>query len=294
MTGASGFIGSVLSDELESQDIEHIAISRGILDDKECLTKALYGVDIVIHLAALAHRLGKIVPSAEEFYKVNAKLTQLLLDAAQNSSVKRFIFVSSISVYGLDKSDDPVSLETSLLPINDYGRSKLAAEKVISDKSLSGPMLCLIVRPPLVFGRGVKGNMLSLLKVAETRLPLPFAHQQQKRSAIGARNLVSALLFLATLEREKITQRTFLVADDEPISVSKVIRAARLAKNRRSSQFWFPKSLLRIILTILGKKKVASQLLDNLIVDDQELRKLGWSPPHSFDDEIKYMLSSRL
>ena len=135
ITGASGFIGSVLIDELKLQDINYIAVSSDLLNDNERLKNELVGVDVVVHLAGLAHRLGKAVPSAEEFEKANVKLTQWLVDAANISSVKRFIFISSISVYGLNGSKEPIHVETPLNPTDDYGRSKLAAEKIVLDES---------------------------------------------------------------------------------------------------------------------------------------------------------------
>ena len=155
-------------------------------------------------------------------------------------------------------------------------------------------MLCLVVRPPLVYGPGVKGNMLKLLRIAEAKIPLPFAFQLQKRSVISVRNLASSLLYLALVDQDTINQKIFLVSDDDPISVTKVINTVRSAQSRSSGQFWFPEKLTRIFLSALGKDKMASKLLDDLVVDDREIRKLGWTPPYTLDDEFEGMLASYL
>ena len=251
ITGSSGFVGRALVTMLRQRDVPVLEFGRNDL-----AAPALGGVDTLIHVAGLAHRSG----TGEEFDAANNRLTQRLLDAAIAQQVRRFVFVSSISA------------ETAETP---YGLSKRNAEQAIAARSHE--IETVIVRPPLVYGRGAKANFGRLLRLCDSPLPLPFGAVDNRRSLVGVSNLCDALLFVAA--HPEAAGQVYRVTDGQPLSLAAMIESIRQTLGRPARLVRVPVPLLRATMTAVGQQRLASQLLDDLVVDDSALTALGWRPP---------------
>jgi nucleoside-diphosphate-sugar epimerase len=239
VTGASGFIGSALMNALSSAG--HTAAR----DIDSC--------DCVVHLAAIAHRSA----GRDEIERVNVGLTRQVGQAAAAAGVS-FVFLSSIKVHG-EVSTAPFTENSPFAPEDVYGESKVRAEEAL--RAIPGLRLA-VLRPPLVYGPGVKANFLSLMKAIARGWPLPLASIRNRRSLIYLGNLVDAIL--ACLHQEG----TFLVSDGEAQSTPQLCRRIGEALERPARLFAFPASVL------------PGKLSQSLEIDDSAIRRaLGWQPP---------------
>lgn len=265
-TGTSGFVGRALVKMLREREVPVVELGRA-----ELAAPPLAGVEVIIHMAGLAHRAG----TEAEFDEVNNRLTQRLLDAAIAQGVKRFVFVSSIYA-GL--ADTP------------YGISKRNAEQAIARRSHE--IEAVVVRPPLVYGRGVKANFAKLLKLCDSPLPLPFGAVDNRRSFVGLTNLCDALLFVAA--HPGAAGRTFAVTDGEPLSLADTVARIRRALGRPARLLPVPVPLLKAALAAAGQGHLARQLIEDLVVDGSALTALGWRPPLASMDPRELAAPSNL
>lgn len=264
VTGTGGFVGAALVRDLSSQGHDVVALSwrQPVVD----------GLDAVIHLAGLAHRLGRQRPSEADFDEGNHLVTKRLADAANASGVRRFVFVSSISVVA--GHDGVLSPDMPPRPISAYGRSKADAEASLLAMPDVGP---IILRPPLVYGRGAKGNMASLIRLALSPLPLPFRSVHNRRTLVSLANLVSAIAHVVT--RDDLGNRVFHVTDSRPVSLAEMISAIREGAGLKPKLLAVPPSLMAAPLRIAGMGALADQLFGDLVVDGSALNEAGWHPP---------------
>lgn len=258
VTGATGFVGRALC------AAGNLEVTPGDLRQPGWQDK-LRGNEVVVHLAGVAHARA----SREIYEEVNVLATQRLAVAALQAGVRRLVFVSSIKVNGESTPvDRPFRAADAPNPQDEYGRSKWRAEQALA--RVAG-LEVVVVRPPLVYGPGVKANFLRLLQLVDTGLPLPFASLRNRRSFVFVGNLVALLRRCA--EHPAAAGKTFLAADGEDLSTPELVRRIARALGRSARLVPFPAFLL------------PSKLAGSLIVDAAETRRrLEWLPPHSLDE----------
>lgn len=270
VTGASGFIGRALVPALRRAghhvrttgrtsrpDFDHVAIQD--LTDRDAWVPALAGVEVVVHLAGIAHVTDAL---DEDIYdRTNHRGTAALVQAARG--VTHFIFVSSIRAQTGAVADHVLVESDPALPTDAYGRSKLAAEKVVASSGVPYSIL----RPVLVYGAELKGNLRSLQRMA--RIPLPFGALSNRRSLVALDNLIEAVLHLA---RRGPTNETFIVADPSPLPLPDLV--AQLGRR----PFWIPRGVVHVLARIAGGKSMWERIGGELVVDPAKLLATGWRP----------------
>jgi nucleoside-diphosphate-sugar epimerase len=285
VTGASGFLGRHLCPELISRGSEVIEISRADLAS-ENLHRKFEGVDVIVHLAARAHVLrdGSDDPRAE-FWNSNVGLTQSAARAAILSGVRRFVFLSSAGVLGARSPPSGFGDDSIPCPHDAYTASKLEAEAWLSAHLPAGMQL-VILRPPLIYGPGAKGNFARVLSLALKGWPLPIGGFCAERSMIGIRNMVNLIGVAATAER--VTRATLLAADRESISVSALFRQiAELAGHRPWLAPLSP-ALINWLLLVTGRGTDIARLNAPFVLRPTIARsQFGWMPPYSLQDELQ-------
>ncbi|MDR1351555.1 MAG: NAD-dependent epimerase/dehydratase family protein [Zoogloeaceae bacterium] len=317
VTGASGFIGGHLcrhllhvghavraacsapekADVLRAMRTEMSALELFRVDHENGITAqwqtACTGIDGVIHLAARAHREKSSEAAAFAYRRVNQELTRVT-EAAVWANVKSFVFVSSATVYGTDSPVGQVFRENSpAAPHSDdpYAVAKLEAENFLRTPGIMAALHPVIVRPPLVYGPGVKGNMLSLLRLVARGLPLPLASVNNRRSFVGIDNLVDFLLCAAT--HESARGKTLLVSDGEDVSTPQLIRAIARGLGKSPRLFSAPPVLLRTAAALSGQRTRYGKLADNFQLDAGWSRELlDWQPKTGFAEGIAEMCAA--
>ena len=243
ITGQNGFIGKALFNSLQQQKHQVRGTVRnkqktqktqknkdilvvGNIDSTTDWKDPLADVEVVIHLANRAHVLNeKVADPLAIFRQINVAGTIQLAKQAVESGVKRFIFVSSIKVNGEQTSKHPFIASDKPNPQDPYAISKLEAEKALYEISAKSSMEIIIIRPPLVYGQGVKGNFERLTRLVESGVPLPFASINNKRSLISLENLVQILA--KTVTHSKVANQTLLVSDKEDLSTPQLIKKSQ-------------------------------------------------------------------
>jgi nucleoside-diphosphate-sugar epimerase len=302
VTGANGFVGSALCAELRrrqynvraavraakpaQQQFETIAV--GEIDGTTDWHAALDGIDTVIHLAARAHVMHETaVDPLAEYLRVNLHGTENLAQQAVLTDVKRLVYASSIKVNGEQTfPGHPYSEASTPAPQDAYGVSKWQAEQALQRIGQEGHMQVVIVRPPLVYGVGVKGNFIRLVQAIDQGLPLPLAGADNQRSLIYLDNLVDALITCAT--HPAAAGQTFLLSDGTDVSTAQLIRKIAHALGKHNRAFYFPPALLRMAAILLGRKDQADRLFGWLQVNDSKIRsELGWMPPYTLEQGLQ-------
>ena len=281
VSGASGFIGTALTRALAARGI---AVRPDARPDGQrrplfgqALADWLRGVDIVYHLAGIAHA-NAAHASRADFTAVNRDLTLDLRRASAAAGASAFVWLSSIKVLG-ETAEAPLGVDAPYAPQGNYARSKAEAEQGLLSTSQTGGPRLMIVRPPLVYGPGVKGNFVRLLKLCASPWPLPLAGASGLRSMLGLDNLVDLLIHLA----HAANPPTLLHArDDEEWRTTDLVRELRRLAKRPNRQFFVPAGVVKAIGRPAGLAGTASRLFDPLRVDaEPSMRALGWRPPHS-------------
>lgn len=302
ITGANGFVGRPLCAELFGRGHEVRAAVRsskvtvdgaevvavGAVDGDTDWTDALQGVEAVIHLAARVHVMkDDAADPLAEFLRVNLQGMENLARQAARAGVKRLVYVSSIKVNGesaegqreFSESDRPN-------PRDPYGISKWQAEQALQRIAQDTGLEVVIVRPPLVYGPGVKGNFISLMKAVDKGIPLPLAGANNARSLVYVGNLVDALIACAT--HPAAAGQTYLVRDGEDVSTAQLVDKIAEALGRSSRSFYFPPGLLRVAAAVLGRAEQADRLFGSLRVSDARLRsELAWIPPYTLEQGLR-------
>jgi nucleoside-diphosphate-sugar epimerase len=293
ITGASGFVGTALCRELLARghtvraavrrlappgavppDLHQILIPDIAAEfDRRALVD---GVGTVVHLAAIAHRSRR----EAEMRRVNCDAAVRLAEAAAGL-VRRFIFLSSVKVHGEDSGSGTYAEEDALNPEDSYGRSKLEAERALTETAARIGMELVMIRPPLVYGPEVKANFLRLLGWVDSGLPLPFASVRNHRSLIYVGNLVDAL---ARCAEHPAAVGPFLVSDEETVSTPELVSRIARALERPARLFPMPPALLRVAGMIAGRRDEIRPLTGNLAIDSSRARRLlDWRPPCTLD-----------
>jgi nucleoside-diphosphate-sugar epimerase len=301
ITGATGFVGkslvSVLIDaghsvrcavtkEVEWFKTDQVIINR--LEEQNDWSEALDGIEVVIHLAARVHIMKEKSPDAlDKYCEVNSIATKKLAEQAAQHKVKRFIFLSSIKVNGESTVEgSPFTEESIPQPEDAYGKSKLLAEQYLHAVSQNKGMEIVILRPPLIYGAGVKANFLKMIKLVDKGFPLPFGKVQNKRSFIYIGNLVSAIC--AVIEAPEAANQLYLVADDDALSLPSLIRGLHEEIDSKRKLIALPVCFLTFIFRLFGFTSLNTRLLGSLVVNNNKIKKqLGWTFPYDSMSGLK-------
>ena len=292
VTGATGFVGHALcarlaelgyivrcatrnpSSAIESGKYE-TAVTGELGADSDW-SSALDNISMVFHLAARTHMLRESARDAyAEYRRINVDGTRSLAHAAVRTGVRRMVFLSSIKVTGERTTNEPYTENTPSQPEDAYGVSKREAEQALCAIAQGTGLETVILRPPLVYGSGVKGNFLRLMRWVERGVPLPLASLDNRRSLINADNLADALIAAGT--SAAAAHKTYLVSDHEDVSTPALIRAIAAAMQCAPRLFACPAALLTAGATMLGKREEARRLTGSLQIDSSKIRaELGW------------------
>jgi UDP-glucose 4-epimerase len=286
VTGASGFVGRALVIALASRGHDvHAAVrdetraelpagvavtSHGDLASPVDWKPLLSDIDAVVHLAGIAHA-GSDIPEAL-YDRINHRATAELAAAAKQAGVKRLVFISSVRAQSGPAADHVLTEADEPRPSDAYGRSKLAAESAIRGSG----MPFTILRPVLIYGPAVKGNLAALARLASSRLPLPFGSFHNRRSLLGRDNLIAAIEFV--LGNAACSGETYLIADPRPASLAEIVTALRRGLGRPPGLLDVPPSLVRLALLLTCRATLWSRLSGDLIVDANKLIRAGWRP----------------
>lgn len=303
VTGATGFVGRATCDVLLTRGLRIRAAVRAMdytlpvaleqifiseIGRDTDWRPALEGIDIVIHLAARVHVMNdKAKDPLAAFCEVNEYGTRKLADQAAECGVERFIYVSSVKVNGertlsgdaFNELDDPA-------PEDAYGISKWRGEQALHSIERQTGMPVTIIRPPLVYGPGVKANFAHLLSAVVKNIPLPLSGIGNKRSLIYVGNLADAIVACALDSRA--AGKAYLVSDKEHVSTPELIRRMALALGIKARLFPFPLCLLKTLARLLGRRAMIDRLSESLLVDNSRIKtEIGWKPPFSLDQGMK-------
>ena len=293
VTGASGFIGAAVCRQLTSENQNVLPVYRnahssglniGNINGSTNWNSALSNITHVIHTAARVHIMSENVAAPlPEFRRVNVEGTLNLARQAAESGVTRFIFISSAKVNGEQTNAGIAFTEEDVLsPDDPYAISKHEAEEGLRHLASETSLEIVIIRPPLVYGPGVKANFLSLMKLISIGFPLPLGRIDNRRSMVSLDNLID---FITTcITHPEAANQTFLVSDGEDLSVTQLLRRLASAMDIPSRLIPVPSTWLQLGLSIVGKKSIANRLCGSLQVDITKAKTLlGWSPILSVD-----------
>jgi nucleoside-diphosphate-sugar epimerase len=292
LTGATGFIGRHLLKELPRRGYKIRVLLRrptmlppeasgavvGDLAAPRNMSDALAGVDAVIHSAGLAHGMSGL--PEDDYRAINTEATIGLARAAARAGVRRFVFLSSIRAQSGPVASEVLTEGMEPRPTDAYGRSKLDAERGLADVSIDW----VAMRPVLVYGPGVKGNMAALVRLAAKPLPLPFGSLTGRRSLLSVDNLVVAVD--TVLRTDMPLRRPLIVAEPEALTIAEMITSLRRGLGRRAGLVPVPAPLLRHILGILGRSEAYERIAEPLVASAAALTALGWTPPIATRDGL--------
>jgi len=296
LTGYSGFVGTVLAERLHiDYDLSLLGrkssnLGNSFKFDLSPITiydNVFESIDAVIHVAARAHIMNEeVADSLSEYRRVNVDGTLNLAQQSADAGVKRFIYISSIKVNGESTSGSVPFTEKDIAnPLDPYGVSKYEAEEGLKKIAEKTGMEVVIIRPPLVYGAGVKANFLNLLKLSNTGLPLPFGLVNNKRSMVYVENLVDFII--RCIDHPNAANQTFLVSDGENLSLKSLITYIRKAMGKSPLLLPVPVGLFKLAGKLTGKSGVVDRLVGDLQVDSSKARELlDWTPPFTVEQGI--------
>lgn len=293
VTGANGFVGRALCRYLAAREHVTVPVVRrgsghageivvGDLCSDTGWGSALTGCDVVVHLAARVHVMRDLAEDPLALYReTNTEATLNLAHQAANAGVKRFVFISTIKVNGEGRETPYREIDVPV-PEDAYAVSKWEAEQGLRRIAQETGLEVVILRPPLVYGPGVKANFLHLMKTAKKGWPLPLASIHNRRSLLYLGNLIDAIQLC--VEHPAAAGQTFLLDDGEAVSTPDLIRAVARAMGRPARLLPVPVGALRLAGSLLGKRAAVERLTGSLFVDSSAIRtRLGWTPPFSME-----------
>ena len=317
VTGSTGFVGKALIENLLSElrevkalvrhysKVLPLAVEQIIVGDLADLalgktsglsTEDFKDVEVVVHTAARVHIINDDASdSLSEFRKVNRDSTLFLARLAAEAGVKRFIFLSSIKVNGeMTGPSKPFTPDDVYVPADPYALSKYEAEQGLLALAQERDMDVVIIRPPLVYGPGVKGNFSSMMKWMSKPVPLPFGAIHNQRSLVALDNLVSFIsLCIDQKKSPNASNQVLLISDGEDVSTTELLKKVRASLNFQSpsgKKAWllpFPVCIMMYFARVLGKSVIANRLFGSLQVDSSKTRNLlGWTPVVTIDEQL--------
>lgn len=304
VTGATGFVGSALVARLVDDGVPVRAAVRrdsavgtfkvetvkvADLTADADWQAAVRGVDTVIHAAARVHVMSDdAIDPLMEFRRINLHGTLRLAQQAADAGARRFVFVSTVKVNGeATMPGEPFSADGVPAPMDPYGISKMEAEQELRKLATQTGMEVVIVRPPLVYGPGVKANFRALMRMVARRLPLPLGGiRSNRRSMVALENLVD--LLVTCVHHPAASNQTFLVSDDEDLSTTQLLQRMGQAMGKPARLLPVPVSWLEGGAAMLGRASIAQRLCGSLQVDiSKTKRTLGWVPPVTVDEGLR-------
>ncbi len=301
VTGANGFVGSALCNKLHQLSVYvRTAVRAGdrsnenndvvfvsAIDGKTDWNDALSTIDVVVHVAARVHVMNDHEKNTlEVFRKVNTEGTMNLARQAASVGVRRFIYISSIKVNGESTKGRPFTEDDSVNPQDAYAISKYEAEQGLLQIAQQTGMEVVIIRPPLVYGVGVKANFATMLSFVKRGVLLPLGAIHNKRSLVYVENLVS--LILRCIDHPAAANQVFLVSDGCDLSTTELLHACAVALGVKSRLLPIPQTWLEACARVLGKKDVMQRLCGSLQVDISKARTLlDWTPSVMVQDGLK-------
>jgi len=321
VTGASGFIGQAVCKELLDRGFTVRALVRTIKPAQQTVsvrlqyvavgdlcaetdwTEALSGVGCVVHCAGRAQVVSEMddEESLATYRAINVASTKRLAEQAASSGVRRLVFLSSIKVNGectfplsrgVPPNGRPEIFKASdcPAPMSSYGQSKWEAEQALYAVSSQTKMEVVILRPPLVYGHGVKANFATLLIAVKQGWPLPLGAVQNRRSLVALDNLVD--LIVNCIKHPKAVNQTFLVSDGQDVSTKEIVEFMALAAGVTPRFLTLPVWVLQLGASLLGKRDALQRLCGNLQVDICKTSSLlGWVPPVSVEEGMRRCLT---
>jgi nucleoside-diphosphate-sugar epimerase len=285
VTGSSGFIGSAVVCALAKAGHSVRAASRSSpkvacpdrvewmqlpdLENEVDWAPFLDGIDIVVHLAAIAHRTHA---DSGDYTRANRLATAKLARACGEHGIKRLIFMSSIGAQAGSAADHVVTENDEPWPITAYDRAKLAAEEEIRRSGVP----FTILRPVIIYGPGAKANIALIMRIAALPVPLPFGAFRNQRSLLSIDNLVQAIM--VCLDGPETLNQTFIVCDDEPITLAEMLATLREAAGRPPRLISVPPLAVRAIVIAAGRQALWDRIGRELVASSANLQKAGWSP----------------
>ena len=304
VTGGTGFVGSaVLARLVEDGTMPVRAAVRsagaritpgidkvlvGALAEDTDWRAALAGVSALVHCAARVHVMDETAADPlEEFRRINVQGTLALARQAAAAGVQRFVFVSSIKVNGeITALGKPFTADDAPAPVDAYGVSKMEAEQALRALESESGMQVVIVRPPLVYGKGVKANFATMMRWLARGIPLPLGAIHNRRSLVALDNLVD--LIVTCVRHPQAAGQTFLVSDGQDPSTTELLQRMGRAMGRPARLIPLPAVCLTLGASLLGKRDVAQRLCGSLQVDIGKTRRLlGWTPPLTLDQGLQ-------
>ena len=302
VTGATGFVGVALVERLAREGVEtrasvrrnDVFVPAGIhtvlVEDLTANTDwslALRGVGVIVHTAARVHVMNDVTNDPlTEFRRVNVQGTLNLARQAVAAGVRRFVFISSIKVNGeATELGFPFSAGDMPAPLDPYGVSKMEAEQGLREIGVQTALEIVIIRPPLVYGFGVKANFAALMRVVQRRWVLPLGAVHNKRSLVALDNLVDIIITCTT--HPKAAQHIFLVSDGHDLSTTELVQGLAQAAGVSARLIPVPMWVLHAAAAMVGKGDVAIRLCGNLQIDISKTQSmLGWMPPISVEEGL--------
>jgi len=306
VTGASGFVGRSLCEALNSQGFSIRKAHRtndyqtGSTGHQENITigeiglgtnwgAALQDIDCVVHLAARVHVMREeSLDPLSEFMRVNTYGTANLAKQAVKKGVKKFIYLSSIKVNGEETElNHPFTIDSIPNPKDPYGVSKYLAEEYLQTIASRTSMVLTIIRPPLIYGPGVKGNFNSLISAVHHRVPLPFRGiTANRRSFIALDNLTDFII--RCIKQKAADNQTFLASDGEDLSTAELLQRLGKAIGKPARLFWVPESILKGSGYLIKQKEIYQRVCKSLQVDIEKTRSImNWNPSISIDEALR-------
>ena len=302
VTGANGFIGRALCAHLQHDGHQVVAAVRRpcglanefVVDETgSTWAQALLGCDAVIHLAGRAHIMHEeSVDPLQAFRAANVDASARLALLAARAGVRRFVFMSSSKVNGERTSlDCPFTPSDAPAPEDAYGVSKWEAEQALQSIAQASKMELVVIRPPLVYGPGVKGNFSRLIQWVRAGIPMPLGAVHNKRSMVALENLVAFTALCANFaESPKAAGEVFLVSDGDDVSTTELLQKVARAYACKARLLPVPTWFLSHAVRLLGRSATAERLLGSLTLDGSKAYELlGWQPSVTMDEQLRRM-----
>ncbi len=302
VTGGNGFVGKSLCLELFRQGyavraairdpdksaLNAETVSVGHINSNTAWADALSCVDVIVHLAARVHIMNEITPDGGlvEFRKINVEGTINLARQAVKAGIKRFIFISSIKVNGEETlSGAPYTAEDEPAPVDAYGISKREAEDALRLLAKETGIEVVIIRPPLIYGPGVKANFHSMMRYLDKSIPLPLGAINNQRSLVSLDNMID--LIITCTHHPAAANQTFLVSDGEDVSTTALLKRMSLALGKKAWLIPIPSVVIKQCAYLIGKRAIAQRLCGSLQVDISKTRELlDWKPPVDMNNAL--------
>lgn len=296
LTGTTGFVGRSLYARLVQDGVSVTGTARQEIDGLTAIgeigpdtdwSNALPGHQAIVHTAARVHVMEDAAADPlAEFRRVNVAGTLNLARQAAQAGIRRFVFISSIKVNGeATEPGRPFRAEDPPAPLDPYGISKMEAEQGLKALASDTGMEVVILRPPLVYGPGVKANFQAMMRWLQRGAPLPLGAIHNRRSLVALDNLID--LIITCINHPAAANQTFLVSDGEDLSTTELLQRMGTALGKPARLLPVPATLLSLGATLLGRRAMAQRLLESLQIDSSSTQQLlGWKPPIAVDEAL--------